>query len=256
YGKKKASAPLDPSLRDFYFAPYGEFDINVDSAKKGTHLLLCGLTGTEYLRFTPEHVKFQFVTGQAAFIDEASNTLNNAITTSYVMLKGQSRRSRNAKTAPRIEYSVQPEDAALYISAGNNTSLKYHDPAQSMLDEVPPVPIVPLSGIADDKKINSLLNHERFILAKLRKEKLIEKSQQLETVNDELTVATTAQGLIVEISGAKWTNLKLGKGDYDNTFLQVQGELKNLQEVLQQPRTFAVISDFEVLGDFTYSKLK
>ena len=182
-----------PERKRNYLAPHGQFELMVPGDKGGgtwpkRHLMLTGLSRTEYLAFTPRRPGtpgnvIEFVAGQPA-VDYREITRNvNRLGTdedsvpslTQELMTSWMRLLRNV--GPSTEASRQPERATLHGqpeglgAEGGDARLLNFQPHLVLHDEA--IPIVPLLGLAETQDSSAdAVTFEQTLLADERSRRL------------------------------------------------------------------------------------
>lgn len=251
--------PLPGSPRGWYLAPKGTFSLQTGTS--GTHRLLCGLLGTEFIQFS-EGDRIAFTPNSAAYAPvfplgtgapAGSALLNGEAVTSWVtVIAGDA--SAGAESTPA--YYSQPISSALYGQpkvAGQDTPpqvLPVFDPQIAELSDTTTFPLAPYAGV--DAAGFDFARFESQILAPSRLSLLTPKGEEKKRASRragaaETSVATTTpQGFLVNVAGPAWTTLQFARsqrtdgGTPATSILQIDTVSDTLREALQSSELFLV----------------
>ena len=270
----------------FYMVPDGDFKLLRETGANPTEQqkLLCGLSGTESIGFTPgtfqtalTTIRFHpdrpafapafpltdsttALTASSAFRSTAlatSELLTDAWTTAWVSV-APSVASANLRTI----YYAQPEQAALYDAstrvAASNILQVFQAPVAEFdndsLDQGYPLAIY--AGLAEIEAGSGFApkNVRKFeiqILNSFRKKQISEIASGHPNplpLPPHDVVTTTPQGLVAVIDGMNWKSVLLAQNDGDRLeFINLGDELR---DALQSNQLFLVVTLAEPLGEF------
>lgn len=280
---------------NYYLVPHGEFELSLADDNGATPVaadnLLCGLAGTEYIRFRPRTQqtpgdRLSFVAGQPAYapvfpvtqqaladgfgMGKAGSLLSTTYTTAWASVRPGPPATNEAPI-----YCSQPQGASLYnqskatrnIAATGVSLLSVFDAPSARFDGVPnagtscfpmvsyQLGVAPASWDATTRK-----QFEEQILNPVRKQTLAGLAQADQTVPEPgPAVTTTPQGLLTTVNGLVWETVLLAKNEEGAANLQFGTEGKPLpaplKNALQNTQLFLVVSnpDEAKLGTFCSS---
>jgi hypothetical protein len=129
----KMAPRTDIAPNSTYLQPVGSFEIMPETAA-GKPKLVCGVSGSEYLSFTPGQL-LTFVPDMAATVVDEKLTTGSG-TTSWIGL-------------PQFdaEYFAQPQNGEMY-GDGTGTSRNFTDVPLSKIKDIPAFPMVPFRGVS------------------------------------------------------------------------------------------------------------
>jgi hypothetical protein len=264
--------PLPGPGRGWYLAPKGTFSLQTGTA--GTHRLLCGLLGTEFVEFN-EGDLIAFTPNSAAYAPAYPLTtgtqggaplLNNDAVTSWVALIPS---TASAATESIPAYYSQPLSSALYGEAPKANQdapsqvLPVFDPLISELSSATTFPLAPYGGV-DAARFN-FAQFEAQILAPSRlslltpKEGLRKRTGRRAEAANTPVPTTTPQGFLVQVADTSWTQLQFARSQRTDggtpaaNSLQVDTVSPTLREALQSSELFLVATKKEPFSTFQES---
>ncbi|MDB4897226.1 MAG: hypothetical protein JWN15_3488 [Firmicutes bacterium] len=255
----------------FLVSPTGDYTLDVpDGAQAPGYDLLCGLSGTELIRFAPGDC-MRFTAGQpayaAAYPFRTASTVGRPVDVNGDVLKPDFRTSwatvRPASAANR--YLAQPVGATLYGPPAENDAsdglvFRLRDTSVPMPAANPPFPLVPYAGVTPGADIgwfalDAYAQFEMQVVAPSRRH-LIQGAPSLDAASgaeaappfDGRYQAATPAGLMVAMQGTQYASVLLAhppSGAQDMRF----GDLTpQLQQAMQTNQLFLVGANAQYLG--------
>ncbi|MCP4152295.1 MAG: hypothetical protein GY757_31445, partial [bacterium] len=219
-----------------YLVPSGKFELGLKrnvkhgitrKSSSGNQIkLLCGLAGTEFIKFTPRSGTtpgdiLTFVPGQGAEKTGDSRLSDKKYTTARVSI--------HPSTKTPVDYYAQPADAALYHHGkddpaplrGEPAILDAYDTKNNSLNSKRVFPMVPYAGVKKAAHLTAALieNYEYRVIAMNRKMAIDDPAagpgqirENIAPHNQKTTHTTTPQGFLAEIyDNGPWESVTLTK---------------------------------------------
>ena len=273
-------AALPPgSGSGFYLAPAGDFELALKATSINTvdapPSLLCGVSGTETIGFTPfsdaaAGDTLSFFPGQPAYapayplIGQNNDLTKNQLTlyskeglltdlwkTSWIGFTGAS--------GATLGYYAQPENAPGFgqdkavgkaqADAGSAAFLQFQPLKAGSLavkNSTDCFPLTPLACATESEDPDFITRFETQIVAPVRREAIRNFGQMsLGNADADPIWITTPQGLLAEVTGTQWTQLLLARSTDEGIQQQLSFSMLNptLQAAFQTSELFLVVSD-------------
>jgi hypothetical protein len=262
--------PLPGSERGWYLTPKGTFALQ--TGRPGTHRLLCGLLGTEFVQFS-EGDWIAFTPNSAAYAPvfplragaAVGPLLNDTAVTAWATVVAPTALPEGEEGPA---YYSQPLSSALYgaqktAQAISAQVLPVFDPQIADLSDATAFPLAMYAGVEPDEFNFALF--ESQILAPSRLSLLTPKGEALARMKRkagqaEAAVATTTpQGFLVSVSGPEWTALQFARNRRTDgttpasSTLQVLSVSDTLRGALQSSELFLVATKADAFTTFQNS---
>ena len=272
---------------DYYLAPHGDFTLGVESppAGNGTFSLLCGLSATESVIFTPTILtsngvsycgdRLRFKAGMPALsalfpadgavLDEEGSPGGKSFATSWGTLVTLSA-DTTWKNPLTPWYDVQPEGAPLFArDEGSGDILKFHQGGISLTSaEDLYLPLVPYASLQVDPEngpfdAKGIADFELKVLGPARKSLIGKKKYVSSKAGQRALRGTpknyvTPQGFIVTMGdNGVYTDLLLARTEKSSNpvNLKFANPSTELQGALQTNQLFLVATNNGNLGSFS-----
>lgn len=245
----------------YNLVPAGDFNL-VHAGSGETDMLLPGLSGTEFIRFTDGTDILRFTPRMPAFaakipgseavgISSGAQTdlLGSRFTTAWV--------SVGASKGNLPAYSSQPRKAPLFQPGPASAPpqlLDLYTEFSAGLTLERSFPIASYSRLAAGHTADDFSAFETAVLAPARYAKLGAQAQKIGLVGDSVTkTAATPQGFVVTIEDGVWKSVVLARraGEAGTvTQLAFHDVSPALKSALQSSELFLVITDAQAAGNF------
>jgi hypothetical protein len=267
------AGPADgPVTSAFLFSPDGDYTLT--TAGTGADItaeLLCGLSGTESVRFTRGD-RIRFLSGQPAYAAsypfQTASTVGPPVNANGDVLKPDFRTSwATVLSAPKAAsdgsgnfYLAQPLGATLYGKETLNRNYQgllfgFEDTSMRMAAESQAFPLVPYSGVTAGGPGSFALEDyrvfERQVVAPSRRYRVQTVATTLTSLSDSAPngtyQATTPSGLLLSRNGDRFADVLLAHPPEgpDMRFVNLTAEL---QQALQTNQLFLVAANAKYLG--------
>lgn len=267
--------------QQFQLAPEGDFVLGIDNAaEQMTYKLMCGLHGTEYVKFQARAGSYagdrlRFSSQQPAYAprypfppvspvgppqDPLAKLLDTTYTTSWATVV-RAPSALGVEQPAAVSYVAQPKGASLYgrddlINSSDQTLFGARGPDSAALDPAGAFPLAPYAGVAagDGKAFflpAQIEDFERQVIGPTRRAAIgANLPPAADSAADAPYNVTTPAGLIATVGAdGRWSKLLLGQNlrPSPHQFYFCNPD-PNLQATFQNGQLFLVVANAQNLG--------